>query len=100
MRSPGNRWNGFGRTRRRDDAVRGGAFSPRALKVAAAASGVGPPVSEEDHPPSREWYGGEECSPQVSAGGCALDGAQPSLREQGVRVADEMGLGKTAQSLH
>ena len=76
-------------------------LSHRALKVAAAASGVASsPVSEEDHPPSREWYGGEgNVLRKYQREGVRWMAHNLLFANRGCVLADEMGLGKTAQSL-
>ena len=76
-------------------------LSRRALKVAAAAAGVASsPVSEDDHPPSREWYGGEgNVLRKYQREGVRWMAHNLLSANRGCVLADEMGLGKTAQSL-
>ena len=77
-------------------------LSRRARKVAAAAARVAAasPVSEEDHPPSREWYGSEgNVLRKYQREGVRWMAHNLLVAGRGCVLADEMGLGKTAQSL-
>ena len=70
-------------------------------KVAASTTRIASsPVSEEDHPPSREWYGGEaNVLRKYQREGVRWMAHNLLSANRGCVLADEMGLGKTAQSL-